>query len=76
MLTNKYFILILVTFSVVVMGIVDAVIQPIYLVKSAIKIFLFLFLPFIYARFYKGINLKSLFRPNKKVYCSPFPLVD
>ena len=48
------------------MGLVDAVIQPGYAVKSAIKIALFLLLPLIYSFFVKNCDLKSLFRLNKK----------
>ncbi|MBQ8425301.1 MAG: CPBP family intramembrane metalloprotease [Clostridia bacterium] len=48
------------------MGIVDAVIQPGYIIKSLIKVVMFLLLPFIYTIFDKENSFKSLFKPNKK----------
>ena len=62
---KKNYIPMLVVFACIVMGIVDAVIQPGYGVKSAIKILLFLFIPLIYGIFNKA-DLKSLFKPDKK----------
>ncbi len=56
----------IVIISCIIMGIVDAVIQPGYVIKSAIKLLLFLLLPIIYARFNKDCNLKSLIKPGKK----------
>ena len=47
------------------MGIVDAIIQPGYLVKSVIKLVLFLGLPILYACYDRSCDLKVLFRPNK-----------
>lgn len=49
-----------------VMAVVDGVIQPHYAVKSGIKVLLFLVLPVIYSVFDKELNLKELFKPNKK----------
>lgn len=48
------------------MGLVDAVIQPGYAVKSAIKIVLFLLLPTLYSLYDKNCKLKKLFTPNKR----------
>lgn len=48
------------------MSIVDAFIQPGYLVKSIIKIALFLLLPIFYSLYDKNCNLKRLFIPDKK----------
>lgn len=63
---QKYLIISIVIFACLCMGLVDAVIQPGYAVKSAIKIALFLLLPLIYSFFDKNCDLKSLFRLNKK----------
>lgn len=63
---KKFVIPILVIIACVVMAVVDAVIMPGYAVKSIIKIVLFLLIPFIYGYFNKGINVKSLFKPDKK----------
>ena len=49
-----------------VMGIVDAVIQPVYWVKSAFKVALFLIFPAIFALCYNDFGIKKLFMPNKK----------
>ena len=49
-----------------IMGVVDAVIQPQYWIKSACKLALFLILPAIFALCNKNVDIKSLFVPNKK----------
>lgn len=59
-------ICIITVLACVVMGIIDAVIQPGYVIKSAIKILLFLLLPVLYAWFNKDDSIKSLFIPGKK----------
>lgn len=48
------------------MGIVDAIIEPGYLVKSIIKVLLFLGLPIIYAVFIKDGNLRNVITPDRK----------
>lgn len=48
------------------MALVDGVWQPHYAVKSGIKIILFLTLPLIYSRWDKSLQLKELFRVDKK----------
>ncbi len=48
------------------MGLVDAVIQPGYIAKSAVKIVMFLLLPVIYSFYDKNCNPKALFKPNRK----------
>lgn len=53
-------------FACICMGLVDAVIQPGYIVKSAIKIVLFLLLPILYSVYDKNCKLKKLFVPNKR----------
>ena len=50
----------------VIMAIVDGIIQPHYAIKSAVKLVLFLAFPYIYSLIDKEIDLKSLFRVNKK----------
>ncbi len=66
MKSQKYIIIAITAFACLCMGLVDAVIQPGYLIKSAIKIVLFLLLPIIYSLIYKNCDLKRLFKPNKK----------
>jgi len=48
------------------MGIIDAVVKPQYMVKSIIKIFLFLICPIVYSVYDKKLNLKLLFKSNKQ----------
>ncbi len=50
----------------IVMGIVDAVIQPGYAIKSAIKIVMFLLIPIIYGLFNKEVGIKKLIKPDQK----------
>ncbi len=63
---SKYFIILIVITACIIMGFVDAVIKPGYMIKSLIKISLFLIPPIIYAHFNKDCNLKKLFIPNKE----------
>ena len=56
------------------MAVVDGIIQPDYAVKSAIKIVLFLAMPFIYSLFDRGVDIKSLFVANKKGIKTAFML--
>lgn len=53
-------------FACLCMGIVDAVIQPGYFVKSLIKLSLFLLLPVLYSLYNRNCGLKKLFVPNKR----------
>ncbi|MBQ9737600.1 MAG: CPBP family intramembrane metalloprotease [Clostridia bacterium] len=48
------------------MGVVDAVIQPGYAIKSAIKIVVFLLIPVAYGIFNKEVDIKRLIKPDKK----------
>lgn len=48
------------------MGLVDAVIQPSYWIKSLIKITLFLLLPALYALYDRSFRIRTLFTPNKR----------
>lgn len=63
---KKLHIPILVIIACIVMGIVDAVIQPGYAIKSAIKIVMFLLIPIVYGLFLKEFNLTKLIKPDKK----------
>lgn len=56
----------IVAISCLIMGYVDAVIQPDYFIKSAIKIILFLSLPFIFFYLFKDNSIKKLFSTSKK----------
>ena len=63
---KKIYVPLLVTIACIVMGLVDAVIQPGYAVKSLIKILLFLLIPLTYSFFSKEHTIKSVFKPDKK----------
>ncbi len=63
---KKLHIPLLVVFACLVMAIVDAVIQPGYGVKSAIKIVMFLLIPVMYSTFHKECNIRMLLKPDKK----------
>ena len=63
---NRGLIILAITaFACLCMGVVDAVLQPGYAVKSVIKIMLFLLLPVLYSVFDKKCNLRKLFVLNK-----------
>jgi membrane protease YdiL (CAAX protease family) len=47
------------------MAIIDVIKAP-YLLKSILKIFLFLIFPFIYSKYDKSVNLSLLFKVNKQ----------
>jgi len=65
--TQKSILIISLTvIACVIMGIVDAIIRPGYIIKSLIKIVLFLLLPFSYSLLDKETNFKILFKPEKK----------
>jgi len=66
MKTKRNIIIAVTVFACGVMGVVDAVIQPGYLVKSLIKLLLFLCIPIVYSVFDKNCDLKKLFVPDKK----------
>ena len=63
---KKSHIPLLVVIACVVMAVVDAFIQPGYAVKSGIKIVMFILIPFTYSLKHKEINVKSLFKADKK----------
>lgn len=58
---KKYSIVFLVIISCVFMAIIDGIIRPGYLIKSFLKMILFLIVPLIYSHYYKDSNIKSLF---------------
>lgn len=63
---KKVLIPVLVILACVIMGLVDAVIQPGYVAKSLIKIVLFLLIPVIYSSFAKDDSIKRMFRADRK----------
>lgn len=63
---QKVYIVTITAFACVCMGVVDAVIQPGYAIKSVIKIAMFLLLPFIYSLFDKEYKITKVFKPDKK----------
>lgn len=63
---QSFIIISIVVVCCAVMGVVDAVIQPDYWVKSACKLALFLILPASFALMNKDVDIKFLFMPNKK----------
>ncbi len=74
MFAKKSAIPVLVCFACLVMGIVDAVIQPGYVVKSIIKIILFLLIPVLYSLCNKDRDMLKLFKPDKKGFLLAFVL--
>lgn len=56
----------LVITACIVMGIVDAVIQPGYVVKSAIKLVMFLLIPVVYTFLKKDVDIRQVIKLNKK----------
>ena len=73
-MNKKIYIPILVIFACVIMGLIDAVIQPGYVAKSAVKLVLFLLIPLVYSMFNKECNIKSLVTPDRKGFCMAFGL--
>ena len=63
---NICLIISIIIISCIVMAIVDGIIQPGYAIKSAVKIVLFLALPLLYSHFDKSLDLKRLFKLDKK----------
>jgi membrane protease YdiL (CAAX protease family) len=52
-----------------VMTVVDGLWQPGYVIKSLVKVSLFLLIPFLCSLFHRGIAFRSLFRVTKKGFC-------
>ena len=59
-------LLILTALCCLIMALVDGVLRPGYVFKSAIKAVLFLGVPLVLSFFDRNIQLLSLFRPNRK----------
>ena len=66
MVKKKNTIILIVLIGCLIMGFIDAVIRPEYLIKSFIKILLFSIMPIMYSRYDKDLNLTSLFKINSK----------
>lgn len=63
---RKASIPVLVIAACVVMGIVDAVIQPGYVVKSVVKIIMFLLIPVVYSFFTRDYGITKVFKADRK----------
>ena len=63
---KKIQITLLVIIACIVMGIIDAVIQPGYAAKSVIKIVMFLLIPIIYGIINRKADIQKLVKPEKK----------
>ncbi|MDV4149908.1 CPBP family intramembrane glutamic endopeptidase [Clostridium sp. AL.422] len=66
MLKKKNTIILIVLLGCLIMGFIDAVIRPQYLIKSFIKIILFSIMPLLYSRYNRELNLSSLFKIKSK----------
>lgn len=66
MLNKKRNIILIVLLGCLIMGFIDAVIRPGYLIKSFIKIILFSIIPIIYSKYNKELNVSSLFKVKSK----------
>lgn len=60
--------------SITVMSIIDGIINPGYIYKSAIKLIMFLLIPLVYSAYDNNINLKDIFRikSKRKLFISIF----
>lgn len=63
-MNKKRNIILIVLVGCLIMAVVDAVIKPNYLIKSFIKVLLFSIMPILYSRYYRDLDLKSLFKIN------------
>lgn len=66
MLNKKKIIIMIVLLGCLIMGFVDAVIRPQYIVKSFVKIILFSMMPILYSKYNKELDLVSLFKVKSK----------
>lgn len=66
MVKKKKTIILIVLIACLIMGFIDAVIRPQYLIKSFIKIVLFSIMPLLYSRYNNELNLSSLFKVKSK----------
>lgn len=67
-------IITIVILSCIVLAVIDGIIQPRYLLKSGMKLMLFLVIPFVYALFDKKLKLRELFKINKRGIKTAFML--
>lgn len=67
-LSKKRYVIFSVVICAMVMGFVDGVIQPGYLIKSVIKLFLFALVPVVYFLRYTGAwtEFRALFAPRRR----------
>lgn len=63
---KKHLIVAIVLLACLCMGLVDALWQPAYFIKSLVKIGLFLLLPALYGLYDREFRVKSLFAPDKR----------
>ena len=63
---NKWLLLAIVFIACICMGLVDALWQPVYWIKSMVKLGLFLLLPTLYGFFDRDFRVKNLFIPDKR----------
>ena len=63
---KKRLIVAIVLLACLCMGLVDALWQPAYFIKSLVKIGLFLLLPALYGLYDREFRVKSLFAPDKR----------
>jgi len=66
MVKKKKTIILIVLIGCLIMGFIDAVVRPQYLIKSFIKIILFSIMPLLYSRYNNELNLSSLFKVKSK----------
>lgn len=59
-------LLALMLFACAIMAVVDGILQPGYIVKSAIKIVLFALLPLLFSRWDANLDVKSFLKPQKR----------
>jgi len=67
-------IITIVILSCIILAVIDGIIQPRYLLKSGMKLMLFLVIPFVYALFDKKLKLRELFKINKRGIKTAFML--
>lgn len=58
--------MILVVVACAIMSFIDGVVRPDYAVKSLVKAILFMFLPFLFFKFHKGVQFSSILKPKRK----------
>ena len=64
-MNKKYFIILYVIVSCILMALVEFVIEPVYFIKSLIKVFMFFVFPIILFKYFK-MDLFNNFKLNKK----------